>query len=273
MTKHIGIGEVTLGNDLPIAVIGGINVLESRELAMTVADAFAEATTANSIPWIFKASFDKANRSSMHSPRGPGLDAGLSLLQEVKEMFNVPVITDIHEVSQAGPVGEICDVIQIPAFLCRQTDLICAAAKTGKPVMVKKAQFLAPEDMAHVLAKLEAAGCDRGFLCERGSQFGYHGLVVDPVGLHRLKNHDVPVVLDATHGVQIPGGKGGAAGGVRDAVAPLAQCGTAIGIAGLFLEAHSHPDQALCDGPSVIHMDSLPALLKRIANIDKIVKE
>ncbi len=270
--KKISFASVEAANDLPFVLFGGLNVLESRDLAMQVAESFCEATSALGIPYVFKASFDKANRSSLDSFRGPGIEQGLQWLAEVKEQFNVPVITDIHEPAQAAIAAEVADVIQLPAFLSRQTDLVAAMAKTDAVINIKKAQFLAPQEMGNILNKFEQAGNKRLMLCERGSAFGYNNLVVDMLGFATLKSFAYPVLFDVTHSLQQPGGLGTAAGGRRSQVLDLAKAGVSQGLAGLFIEAHPDPDAALCDGPCALPLAILPAFLEQVRAIDELVK-
>jgi len=269
---EVAVGEIRLANDRPFALVGGMNVLESAETVMTVAGQFAKITRELSIPWIFKASFDKANRSSIASFRGPGLAEGLRLLAEVKRRFGVPVLTDVHEPGQAGAAAEVADVLQLPAFLSRQTDLVHAIARTGAAVNIKKAQFLAPAEMRHILEKFERAGNRRLLLCERGTAFGYHNLIVDMLGFQVLKNFAYPVLFDATHALQLPGGQSRGAGGRRGQLAGLAGAGLMQGIAGLFIEAHPDPDQAQCDGPCALRLDRLEDFLRRMRAIDALAK-
>ena len=265
-------GRIKTGNDLPFVLFGGMNVLESRDLAMQVCEHYVKVTEKLGIPYVFKASFDKANRSSVTSYRGPGLDEGLKIFQEIKATFGVPVLTDVHEPYQAQAVAEVCDVIQLPAFLSRQTDLVVAMAKTGAVINIKKAQFLAPQEMQHILAKCEEAGNDRLILCERGSSFGYNNLVVDMLGFGVMKKMGYPVFFDVTHSLQMPGGLPNAAGGRRAQVTELARSGMAVGLAGLFLEAHPDPNVAKCDGPCALRLDTLEAFLGQIKAIDELVK-
>ena len=253
-------------------LVGGVNVLESKEMAMKVAETFRTITNKLRIPYIFKASFDKANRSSINSFRGPGLDEGLKIFEEVKRTFNVPVITDVHEPHQAAPVAEVCDIIQLPAFLSRQTDLVVAMAKTNAVINIKKAQFLAPQEMKHILTKCEEAGNDRLVLCERGSSFGYNNLVVDMLGFGIMKQFEYPVFFDVTHALQMPGGRSDSAGGRRAQVTDLAKAGMSQGLAGLFLEAHPDPDNAKCDGPCALRLDKLEPFLAQLKALDDLVK-
>lgn len=263
---------IRLSNDLPFVLFGGMNVLESEELAMEIAASYVEVCSRLGIPYVFKASFDKANRSSMHSFRGPGLEAGLAMLQAIKDRFNVPVITDVHEPYQAQAVAEVADVIQIPAFLSRQTDLVVAMAKTGAVINVKKAQFLAPHEMQHIINKIQEAGNDRVVLCERGSAFGYNNLVVDMLGFRTMKAMGVPVMFDVTHSLQKPGGRADSADGRRSQTLDLGLAGMAQGISSLFLEAHPEPDKAKCDGPCALPLDKLEPFLLRMKAIDDLVK-
>lgn len=262
---------VTFANDQPFVLIGGMNVIEDETTVMRVAETFVETTRDLGIPYVFKASFDKANRSSIHSFRGPGMDKGLEVLAAVKKRFGVPVLTDVHEPHQAGPVAEVADVLQLPAFLARQTDLVVALAGTGRPINVKKPQFLAPAEMQHIIRKCEEAGNSQVILCERGSSFGYNNLVVDMLGMDLMKGM-APVVFDATHALQMPGGRSDSAGGRRAQATALARSGMALGIAGLFLEAHPDPDKALCDGPSALPLSALRPYLEQMLAIDKLVK-
>jgi len=266
------INDFTIGNDEPMTLMGGVNVLESESVVMAVAEKFAEATKSLNINWIFKGSFDKANRSSISSFRGPGLEEGLRMLEKVKSEFNVPVITDIHEPNQADSVAKVCDVIQIPAFLCRQTDLVVAAAKTKKIIQFKKPQFLSAPEMKNVIEKCNHAGNEDIILCERGNSFGYNNLVVDMLNFQIMKDLDVPVIFDVTHSLQLPGGLGNAAGGRREYLLPLAKAALSQGIAGLFIEAHPDPDSAKCDGPCAISTDEIPAVLSRLSALDDFIK-
>ncbi len=270
--KTIKVGELSISNDLPFVLFGGMNVLESRDLAMRIAESYVEVTQKLAIPYVFKASFDKANRSSIHSFRGPGMEEGLRIFEEIKSTFNVPVITDVHEPYQAQPVAEVCDIIQLPAFLSRQTDLVAAMAKTQAVINIKKAQFLAPQEMKHILKKCEEAGNEQLILCERGSSFGYNNLVVDMLGFGVMKQFNYPVFFDVTHSLQQPGGRPDSAGGRREAVTDLALAGMSQGLAGLFLEAHPEPENAKCDGPCALRLTQLEPFLKRIKAIDELVK-
>ncbi|MDA7796844.1 3-deoxy-8-phosphooctulonate synthase [Gammaproteobacteria bacterium] len=262
-----------IGNHEPMTLMGGVNVLESESIAMKVAEEFAKAASDLNINWIFKGSFDKANRSSISSYRGPGIDEGLRILEKIKETFDVATITDIHEPAQAQPVAEVCDILQIPAFLCRQTDLVIAAAKTKKIIQFKKPQFLSAPEMKNVIEKCEEAGNNQIILCERGNAFGYNNLVVDMLNFQIMKNLNVPVIFDATHSLQLPGGLGNAAGGRREFLLPLAKAGLSQGIAGLFLEAHPNPDEAKCDGPCAIATDQIYPILSQLTALDTFIKQ
>ena len=270
---NLALNNSKIGNKEPMTLIGGVNVLESESIAMTVAEKFAKATSDLNVNWIFKGSFDKANRSSISSYRGPGIDAGLKILENIKNTFDVPVITDIHESSQANQVAEICDVIQIPAFLCRQTDLVAAAAQTNKIIQFKKPQFLSAPEMKNVIEKCKEVGNSQIILCERGSSFGYNNLVVDMLNFQIMKNLNVPVIFDATHSLQLPGGLGNAAGGRREFLLPLAKAGLSQCIAGLFLEAHPNPDEAKCDGPCAISADKIYSVVSQLAALDEFIKQ
>ena len=270
--KILKLENFTIGNQEPMTLMGGVNVLESESVVMTVAEKFAKTTSNLNINWIFKGSFDKANRSSISSFRGPGLDEGLRMLEKVKSEFNTPVITDIHEPSQADSVSKVCDVIQIPAFLCRQTDLVIAAAKTKKIIQFKKPQFLSAPEMKNVIEKCRQAGNENITLCERGNSFGYNNLVVDMLNFQIMKDLGVPVIFDATHSLQLPGGLGNAAGGRREYLLPLAKAGLSQGIAGLFIEAHPDPDLAKCDGPCAISTDEISTVLSQLSELDDLIK-
>jgi 2-dehydro-3-deoxyphosphooctonate aldolase (KDO 8-P synthase) len=264
-------GGVTFANDQPLVLIGGMNVIEELETLHEVAAHFLEVTRRLAIPYVFKASFDKANRSSLASFRGPGLDQGLAALAEIKAQYDVPVITDVHEPWQAEAVAEVADILQLPAFLARQTDLVTALARTGKPINVKKPQFLAPEEMRHIIAKCHEAGNEQILLCERGSSFGYNNLVVDMLGVDLMKSM-APVIFDVTHALQKPGGRADSADGRGSQTAALARAGVAVGIAGLFVEAHPDPARARCDGPSALPLAELEPLLRQVLAVDQAVK-
>ncbi|TKB11671.1 3-deoxy-8-phosphooctulonate synthase [Desulforhopalus sp. IMCC35007] len=258
---------ITVGTDQPLLLIGGPCALESEELARTVAGKMIEICARLGISYVFKASFDKANRTSLSSYRGPGLKDGLATLARIRKDLGVPVISDVHDISQVPAAAEVLDIIQIPAFLCRQTDLLVAAAETGKPVNVKKGQFVSPWDMKNAVNKLRAAGSTKTMLVERGACFGYNNLVVDMRSLPVMRSLGCPVIFDATHSVQLPGGAGGASSGQREFIAPLTRAAVAVGIDGLFMEIHPNPDKALCDGPNSIPLDEVEALLQRLVRI------
>ena len=270
--KKINIGDITVANNQPFTLFGGLNVLESRDLALSVAEKFKEATNELGIPFVFKASFDKANRSSINSYRGPGLDEGLNWLAEIKSQFSLPVITDVHESSQVQAVSEVADVLQLPAFLSRQTDLVIAMAETAAVINIKKAQFLAPHEMGHILKKFENVGNKRLMLCERGSSFGYNNLIVDMLGFSLMKQFNYPVIFDVTHSLQTPGGRAESADGRRGDVTALAKAGLSQGIAGLFIEAHPNPDRALCDGPCALRLSKLKPFLEQMQSLDELIK-
>ncbi|WP_186054951.1 3-deoxy-8-phosphooctulonate synthase [Burkholderia gladioli] len=266
--------DVSVGNDLPFVLFGGLNVVESLDFTLEVCNAFVEVTRRLGIPLVFKASFDKANRSSIHSYRGLGFDEGLKVLDEVKRRFRVPVITDVHEVWQAVPVSQVADVLQVPAFLARQTDLVVAIARTGNVVNIKKPQFMSPTQIGHVVSKCREAGNEKLILCERGTSFGYDNLVVDMLGFRQMRDStgDCPVIFDVTHSLQMRDPHGAASGGRRRQVLDLARAGMAIGLAGLFLEAHPDPDRARCDGPSALPLALLDAFLQQVKAVDDLVK-
>lgn len=270
--KQIEFANVQLSNDNPFVLFGGLNVLESRELSLRVAETFKVVCEDLDIPLVFKASFDKANRSSIESFRGPGLEEGIRWLEDIKEQLSLPIITDVHEIAQVKPVAEVADVIQLPAFLSRQTDLIAAMAATNRPINIKKAQFLAPEEMIYILRKFASSGNNKLIICERGSIYGYKNLVVDMLGLSVMKNFEYPLIFDVTHSLQQPGGLAGAAGGRRMYVAQLAKAGLSQGLAGLFLEAHPNPSEALCDGPSALKIDRLRPFLEQMKELDYLIK-
>ena len=272
--RTVSLGEITFDNDAPFALLGGVNVLESRDFALQVAEHYVRVCRKLGIPYVFKASYDKANRSSIHSFRGPGLEEGLEILAAVKSTFGVPVITDVHAPEQAAPAAEVCDIIQLPAFLARQTDLVEAMAATGAVINVKKPQFLSPSQMANVVEKFAECGNTRILLCERGSNFGYDNLVVDMLGFGVMKEAcgNAPLVFDVTHALQCRDPGGAASGGRRRQVAELARSGMAVGLAGLFLEAHPDPDRALCDGPSALHLALLEPFLAQVKAVDDLVK-
>jgi 2-dehydro-3-deoxyphosphooctonate aldolase (KDO 8-P synthase) len=271
-SRHVSIGDITLGNDLPLVFIVGPNTLESRAHALEMSAALAEMASKLGIRLIYKTSFDKANRSSLGSERGIGLQAGLPILAEVRERTGLPVLTDIHEPAQCAPVAEIVDVLQIPAFLCRQTDLLLAAGATGKPINIKKGQFLAPWDMRNVAAKIASTGNERILLCERGASFGYNTLVVDMRALPIMAQTGYPVVFDATHAVAQPGALGDRSGGEREFAPVLARAAVAIGVAAIFIETHQDPDHAPCEGPTMVPLRDLPAILEDLIAFDRLAK-
>jgi 2-dehydro-3-deoxyphosphooctonate aldolase (KDO 8-P synthase) len=274
MPKEVILNEnVKFGGNNPFVLIAGPCQLESEKLVMETAEAIKEITTKLNVPFVFKGSFDKANRSSIFSHRGPGLEKGLEMLQKVKDTFGVPVVSDIHESYQAEAAGQVLDIIQIPAFLCRQTDLLIAAGKTNKVINVKKGQFLAPWDMKNVVTKLNETGNERVLLTERGTTFGYNNLVVDYRSLITMREMDVPVVFDATHSVQIPGGLGTTTGGKREYVPYLSRAAVSVGVDSIFMEVHPDPDSALSDGPNTVFLDKLEEILKPIIEIDRLVKQ
>lgn len=273
-SKTIDVSGIPVANDNPFVLFAGMNVLESRDLAMQVAEHYVEVTQKLGIPYVFKASFDKANRSSIHSYRGPGMDEGLKIFQEVKQTFQVPVITDVHEIYQAQPVSEVCDVIQLPAFLARQTDLVKAMAETDAVINVKKPQFLSPSQMGNIVDKFRECGNEKIMLCERGACLGYDNLVVDMLGFRTMKevSGGLPLIFDVTHALQCRDPMGAASGGRRHQVAELGRAGMAVGLAGLFLEAHPDPDNAKCDGPSALPLDKLEPFLTQLKAVDDLIK-
>jgi 2-dehydro-3-deoxyphosphooctonate aldolase (KDO 8-P synthase) len=261
-----------IGNSQPLTLMGGVNVLESRDLAMQVAEEFKVISEKLNINYIFKGSFDKANRSSVNSFRGPGIEEGLKILQEVSNEFNIATVTDIHEPIQAKSVSEVCEVVQIPAFLARQTDLVVAAAATESILQFKKPQFLSAPEMKNIIEKCESAGNNKITLCERGNSFGYNNLIVDTLNFQILKSLEKPTIFDVTHSLQLPGGLGNAAGGRREYLLSLAKAGISQGIAGLFLETHPDPDNAKCDGPCALRLDMLEPFLTQIKDLDDFIK-
>ncbi len=267
-------GTIKVDNAAPFVLFGGINVLESRDLAMRSCEEYVRVTGKLGIPYVFKASFDKANRSSIHSYRGPGLEEGMRIFEEVKKTFKVPVITDVHEVHQAAIVAEVADVLQLPAFLARQTDLVVALAKTGRVINIKKPQFLSPSQMLNIVEKFREAGNEQLILCDRGTCFGYDNLVVDMLGFGVMKKvcNNLPIIFDVTHALQQRDPGGAASGGRREQVADLARAGMGVGLAGLFLEAHPDPKSAKCDGPSALPLDKLEPFLAQLKQLDDLVK-
>jgi 2-dehydro-3-deoxyphosphooctonate aldolase (KDO 8-P synthase) len=272
LDQQVTIGKINISNRLPMTLIAGPCAIESKDHAIDMASALAEITAGLGMGFIYKSSFDKANRTSLHSPRGLGIEQGLAVLDAVKQDIGCPVLTDVHLPDHCAEVGAVVDVLQIPAFLCRQTDLLIAAANTGQVVNVKKGQFLAPWDMRHVVNKLAEAGNPRIMITERGTSFGYNTLVTDMRSLPQLAETGYPVIFDATHSVQQPGGLGGASGGQREFVPTLARAAVAVGVAGVFMETHQDPDNALSDGPNMVPLDQMPRLLKRLYDLDALSK-
>lgn len=270
--RTVEIGPVAVAQDKPLVLVAGPCAMESREHAITVAGTLAALCARLSLPFIFKSSFDKGNRTSGDAPRGIGLDQALPVFAEIRARFGCPVLTDVHEPGQCAPVAEVVDVLQIPAFLCRQTDLLQAAAATGRAINVKKGQFLAPWDMAHVANKIRRAGNDRVILCERGASFGYNMLVSDMRAIPILAETGCPVMFDATHSVQLPGGRGDTSGGQRAFVRPLARAAVAIGVAAVFIETHEDPDRAPSDGPNMVPLEAMPDLLAELIAFDRLAK-
>ncbi len=270
--RHVTIGDLTIGNDLPLVFIVGPNTLESRAHALEMSAALAEIADKLNVGLIYKTSFDKANRSSVGSARGIGLLAGLPVLAEVRETSGLPVLTDIHEPAQCATVAEIADILQIPAFLCRQTDLLLAAGATGKPINIKKGQFLAPGDMKNAAQKIASTGNERILLCERGASFGYNTLVVDMRALPIMAQTGYPVVFDATHSVAQPGALGDRSGGEREFAPVLARAAVAVGVAAIFIETHQDPDRAPCEGPTMVPLKSLPEILESLVAFDRLAK-
>lgn len=271
--NQVKVGNFTIGGAAPLALLAGPCVLESLERSLLIGRTVKEICGRLGINYVFKASFDKANRSSFHSFRGPGLEKGLAWLKTIKEELGVPIVTDIHESYQAAPAAEVADILQIPAFLCRQTDLLHAAAQTGRVVNVKKGQFLAPDDMRNVVDKLHESGCDQLMLTERGASFGYHNLVVDMRSLPIMRSFGYPVVFDGTHSVQLPGGNGTSSSGNREYVEYLVRAAVGVGIDALFLEVHDNPEEALSDGANMVYLDKLEDLLKEALAIHEIVQQ
>jgi 2-dehydro-3-deoxyphosphooctonate aldolase (KDO 8-P synthase) len=272
-TRAVRVGPVTIGGGAPLALIGGPCAIESEKHALMVAERLQRITTDAGVPFIYKSSYDKANRSSIHSYRGPGLAEGLRILKKVKEETGLPVLSDVHDVSEVAPAAQVLDVLQVPAFLCRQTDLVVACARSGRPVNVKKGQFVAPRDMINVVEKVRASGSEDLLLTERGTSFGYNNLIVDFRGLPIMRAFGYPVVFDATHSVQLPGGQGDRSGGERQYVQALARAAVAVGVDALFMEMHEDPDRTLpdgrpiSDGPNMLRLDDLPRLLEEIGAI------
>ena len=274
VANQIQLGDITFANDRPFALLGGVNVLEDLDFALRCASHYKDVCARLNIPLVFKASYDKANRSSIHSFRGPGLDEGLKILQAVKDTHGIPVITDVHSPEEAIAAAKVADIIQLPAFLARQTDLVRAMAETGAVINIKKPQFLSPEQMRNIVDKFRECGNEKLLLCERGTNFGYDNLVVDMLGFGVMKRtcDDLPLIFDVTHALQCRDPGGAASGGRRSQVVDLARSGMAVGLAGLFLEAHPDPAQARCDGPSALPLDQLEPFLNRVKAIDDLVK-
>jgi|TARA_B110000459_G_C16517849_1_gene451099 2-dehydro-3-deoxyphosphooctonate aldolase (KDO 8-P synthase) len=270
--KELKIQDITLSNKKPFTLIAGLNVLESNEVIEEVIASCISVSNKLGIPYIFKASYDKANRSSINSYRGPGAKKGIKILSDLRSKYQVPVLSDVHTVDEVEVVKNSLDVIQIPAFLCRQTDLVEALANTGLPINIKKAQFMSPSDIENVVNKFKSFGNDNLMICERGTSFGYNNLVVDMVGMAKLKLYDYPVIFDVTHSLQQPGGLGESTAGRRENVFDLARSGMALGIAGLFLETHPDPDKALCDGPCALPLNHLEEFLSQVKLVDDLVK-
>ena len=270
--KELTIQGITLSNEKPFTLIAGLNVLESNEVIEEVITSCISVSNKLGIPYIFKASYDKANRSSINSYRGPGAEKGIKILSDLRSKYKVPVLSDVHNVDEVEVVKNSLDVIQIPAFLCRQTDLVEALANTGLPINIKKAQFMSPSDIENVVNKFKSFGNDNLMICERGTSFGYNNLVVDMVGMAKLKIYDYPVIFDVTHSLQQPGGLGESTAGRRENVFDLARSGMSIGIAGLFLETHPDPDKALCDGPCALPLNHLEEFLSQVKLVDDLVK-
>lgn len=272
--KIVKIGDISVANNLPFVLFGGINVLESEDLAMRACEAYVKVTSELNIPYVFKASWDKANRSSIHSYRGPGLEQGIKIFEKLKQNFGVKIITDVHEVSQVAPLAEVVDVLQLPAFLARQTDLVRAMAESGKVINVKKPQFISPSQVGNICEKFAECGNENVMLCERGSNFGYDNLVVDMLGFGVMKESSggAPIIFDVTHSLQCRDPNGAASGGRRKQEAELGRAGMAVGLAGLFIEAHPDPNHAKCDGPSALPLALLKPFLTQMKVIDEAVK-
>ena len=273
MTATVSVGPVTIGPGQPLALLAGPCAIEGEDFTLSMAERLRDICASHHVPFVFKSSFDKANRTSLDSYRGPGLDEGLRILGRVADEIGVPVVTDIHEPGQAAPTAEVAEILQIPAFLCRQTDLLLAAGRTGKVVNIKKGQFVSPAEMRHAAAKVASTGNERILLAERGTSFGYNTLVVDMRSLPQMRAFGYPVVFDATHSVQMPGGLGSASGGQREYVPHLARAAVAVGVDALFMEIHEDPDRALSDGPNMLRLDDLPALLDTLTAIRQAVGE
>lgn len=267
MTREINIGNARLGGNNPLFIIAGPCVIESEDVVFYTAEKLKEICRRVGLSFIFKSSYDKSNRTSLSSFRGPGMEKGLKMLSDVRSKFNVPVISDVHAIEEIKPASQVLDALQIPAFLSRQTDLILTASRTGKPVNIKKGQFLAPWDVKNIIDKFTSTGNQNLFITERGTSFGYNNLVVDFRGLTIMKSFGYPILFDVTHSLQLPGGKGNSSGGQREFAEPLARAAAAVGVDGLFIEVHPDPDRALCDGPNMVSVDSVLALLRTVENI------
>ncbi len=270
--KEIKVKEISISNNSPMTIIAGLNVLEDENMALKVAEQLKEISIKHNIPFIFKASFDKANRSSIESYRGPGLKSGIKIFKSIKKHLDLPIITDIHEKGQIEEIAQVVDILQIPAFLCRQTDLISAACKTQLPLNIKKGQFLSPYQMKNIIDKCYSFGNDNIILCERGSSFGYDNLIVDFLGISEQKTFNFPIILDVTHSLQLPGGQGNSAGGRSHQAEDLARAAIALKISGLFIEVHPNPDEALCDGPSATRLEDFEDMIVKVKLIDDLVK-
>ena len=271
--KQVKVSNIYLSNNHPLTLIAGLNVLEEKEIIFEVVETCKQVTSKLKIPFIFKASYDKANRSSIHSFRGPGIDEGLELLKKVRSDYGVPIISDIHSIEEVEKASKVLDIIQIPAFLCRQTDLLASAAASGLPVNLKKGQFLSPSEVGNIIGKFDNFGSENLLICERGTSFGYNNLIVDMIGLAELKSFGYPVIFDVTHSLQLPGGLGDKSSGRRPYLLDLAKSAVSIGIAGLFLEVHPDPDNAKCDGPSALPLSLLTEFLYQIISLDKVIKK
>jgi len=270
--KEIKVKEISISNNSPMIIIAGLNVLEDENMALKVAEQLKEIAIKHNIPFIFKASFDKANRSSIESYRGPGLKNGIKIFKSIKKHFDLPIITDIHEKGQIEEIAQVVDILQIPAFLCRQTDLISAACKTQLPLNIKKGQFLSPYQMKNIIDKCNSFGNENIILCERGSSFGYDNLIVDFLGISEQKTFNFPIILDVTHSLQLPGGQGNSAGGRSHQAEDLARAAIALKISGLFIEVHPNPNEALCDGPSATRLEDFEDMIVKVKLIDDLVK-
>jgi 2-dehydro-3-deoxyphosphooctonate aldolase (KDO 8-P synthase) len=272
LTREITIHNIAVGGNNPLSLIAGPCVIEDAEITLSIARTLKKIASSLSIPYIFKTSYDKANRSSLQSYRGPGLEKGLEVIQLVKDQLSIPVLSDVHRFEEIGPASEVIDILQIPAFLCRQTDFLTSVAETGKVVNIKKGQFLSPYEVQNVINKVTSTGNHSILVTERGFSFGYNNLVADMRSLVIMRNFGYPVVFDASHSVQLPGGQGNASGGERTFVSSLARAATAVGIDALFMEVHAKPDSALCDAPNMLALEKLPLLLKQIKSIDDLIK-